>query len=189
MKFLWLTTYFVALIWSAANPHDYFTWFLEAAPALVGLGILAITHNRFPLTPAALCANPHSLLILFIGAHFTYSQVDTFKFRRDFFGWQRNNFDKLGHFGQGFVPAILAREILIRYSVVNGRSWLNLFVISICLAFSALYELFEWGVAVVTGDTAESFLGTQGHKWDTQSDMAMALMGAVLAMLMLSSPR
>ena len=101
-------------------------------------------------------------------------------------GWQRNNYDKLGHFAQGFVPAIIAREILIRNSAVNGRDWLNLFVVSICLAFSALYELFEWGVAVATGDSAESFLGTKGYIWDTQSDMAMALVGAVLSLMILS---
>ena len=125
-------------------------------------------------------------LILFLGAHYTYAEVETFKFVRDFFGWQRNNYDKVGHFAQGFVPAIVAREVLIRHRVVNGRAWLNLFVISICLAFSALYELFEWGVAAATGDSAESFLGTQGYMWDTQSDMAMALLGACLALIFLA---
>jgi putative membrane protein len=125
-------------------------------------------------------------LILFVGAHYTYAAVDIFKWVRDFFAWQRNNYDKLGHFAQGFVPAIIAREIFIRNHVVNGRTWLNLFVISICLAFSALYELFEWGVAIATDDSAESFLGTQGYMWDTQSDMAMALMGAVMTLLFLS---
>ncbi len=165
MRFVWLATYFAALVWSAVNPHDYFTWFLEAAPALIALAVLAATHN---------------------GAHYTYAAVDIFKWVRDFFAWQRNNYDKLGHFAQGFVPAIIAREIFIRNHVVNGRTWLNLFVISICLAFSALYELFEWGVAVATGDSAESFLGTQGYMWDTQSDMAMALMGALLSLVILS---
>jgi len=125
-------------------------------------------------------------LILFLGAHYTYAEVDSFKFIRDFFGWQRNNYDKLGHFAQGFVPAIIAREILIRNSIVKSRGWLNLFVVSICLAFSALYELFEWGIAVATGDSAESFLGTQGYMWDTQSDMAMALVGAVVSLLVLT---
>jgi putative membrane protein len=186
MRFVWLATYFAALVWSAVNPHDYFTWFLEAAPALIALGVLAATHKRFPLTPLAYTLILIHCLILFVGAHYTYAAVDTFKWVRDFFGWERNNYDKLGHFAQGFVPAIIAREILIRHSVVNGRSWLNLFVISICLAFSALYELVEWAVAVATGDSAESFLGTQGYMWDTQSDMAMALTGAVLSLVMLS---
>jgi putative membrane protein len=186
MKLVWLTAYFAGLIWSAVNPHDYFTWFLEAAPALIGLAVLSMTRRRFPLTPLAYTLILVHSLILFLGAHYTYAQVDTFKFFRDFFGWQRNNYDKLGHFAQGFTPAILAREILLRNRVVNGRGWLNLFVVSICLAFSALYEMFEWGVAVATGDSAESFLGTQGYLWDTQSDMAMALVGAVLALVFLA---
>lgn len=186
MKLAWLAAYLTGLVWSASNPYDYFTWFLEALPALVGLAVLAATHKRFPLTRLSYTLILIHCLILFIGAHYSYAQVDTFKFVREFFGWQRNNYDKLGHFAQGFVPAIIAREILIRNAVVNGRGWLNLFVISICLAFSALYELFEWGVAVATGDSAESFLGTQGYMWDTQSDMAMALAGAILSLAILS---
>jgi putative membrane protein len=186
MKLVWLTTYFAGLVWSAVNPHDYFTWFLEAAPALIGLAVLIATRERFPLTPLAYMLILIHTLILFLGAHYTYADVDTFKFVRDFFGWHRNNYDKLGHFAQGFVPAIIAREILIRNRVVNGRGWLNLFVVSVCLAFSALYEMFEWGVAVATGDSAESFLGTQGYMWDTQSDMAMALIGAIVSLLLLS---
>ena len=186
MKLVGLLIYSAALIWSAINPHDYFTWFLEAAPALIALVILTATHRRFPLTPLAYVLILIHCLILFIGAHYTYAQVDTLKFVRDFFGWERNNYDKLGHFAQGLVPAVIAREILLRNSVVNGRRWLNLFVVSLCLAFSALYELFEWGVAVVTGDSAESFLGTQGYMWDTQSDMAMALTGAILSLIILS---
>ena len=185
MKLVWLTVYFAGLIWSAVNPHDYFTWFLEAAPALIGLAVLWATYKRFPLTSLAYTLILIHCLILFLGAHYTYAQVDTFKFIRDWFGWQRDNYDKLGHFAQGFVPAILAREILLRNRVVNGRGWLNLFVVSICLAFSALYEMFEWGVAVATGDSAESFLGTQGYLWDTQSDMAMALIGAVVSLFLL----
>ena len=186
MKFLWLAAYWAALVWSAINPQDYFTWFLEAVPALLVVVILAATHKQFPLTPLAYTLILMHCLILFLGAHYTYAEVDTFKFVRDFFGWQRNNYDKLGHFAQGFVPAITPREVLIRHRVVNGRVWLNLFVISLCLAFSALYELFEWGVAVSTGDSAESFLGTQGYMWDTQSDMAMALLGAGLAVAFLA---
>lgn len=182
----WLVTYFAALIWSVVEPQDYFTWFLEAAPALFGLLLIAVTYRRFPLTSLTYTLILIHCVILFIGAHYTYAQVDTFKVVRDFFGWQRNNYDKVGHFAQGFVPAIIAREVLIRKAVINGRGWLNLFVISVCLAFSALYELFEWGVAVVTGDSAESFLGTQGYIWDTQSDMAMALLGAIVALLLFS---
>ena len=186
MKLLWLAIYFTGLVWSAVDPHDYFTWFLEAVPALIGLAALVATRKRFPLTSLAYTLILLHCLILFLGAHYTYAEVDAFKFVRDFFGWQRNNYDKLGHFVQGFVPAIIAREILIRNSAVDGRGWLNLIVVSICLAFSALYELFEWGVAVATGDSAESFLGTQGYMWDTQSDMAMALAGAALAIIVFS---
>ena len=186
MKLLWLSAYFTGLIWSVSHPHDYFTWSLEAAPALIGLAILAWTYSRFPLTPLAYTLILIHCLILFLGAHYSYAEVDTFKFIRDFFGWRRNNYDKLGHFAQGFVPAILAREVLLRNAVVNGRGWLNLFVVSLCLAFSALYELFEWAVAVGTGDSAENFLGSQGYVWDTQSDMAMALVGALTALTILS---
>jgi putative membrane protein len=186
IKLVGLLIYFAALIWSAINPHDYFTWLLEATPALIALVILTVTHKRFPLTSLAYILILIHCLILLLGAHYTYAEVDTFRFIRNWFGWQRNNYDKLGHFAQGFVPAIIAREILLRNSVVNSRRWLNLFVLSLCLGFSALYELFEWGVAVVTGDSAESFLGTQGYMWDTQSDMAMALMGAILSLIILS---
>jgi len=186
MKLLWLAAYWGALVWSAIRPQDYFTWFLEALPALIVFVILAATYRRFRLTTLAYTLILLHCLILFLGAHYTYAEVDTFKFVRDFFGWQRNNYDKVGHFAQGFVPAIVAREVLIRHRAVSGRAWLNLFVISICLAFSALYELFEWGVAVATGDSAESFLGTQGYMWDTQSDMAMALLGACLALILLA---
>jgi len=186
MKRLWLAAYWGALIWSVIKPQDYFTWFLEALPALVVFIILVATYKRFPLTPLAYGLILIHCLILFLGAHYTYAEVDTFKFVRDLFGWQRNNYDKLGHFAQGFVPAIIAREVLIRHRAVNGRCWLNLFIVSICLAFSALYELFEWGVAAATGDSAESFLGTQGYMWDTQSDMAMALLGACLALAFLA---
>lgn len=186
MKTIGLTIYFAVLAWSVIAPHDYFTWFLEAAPALIALVVLAATYRRFPLTLLAYGLILIHCVILFLGAHYTYADVNTFRFVRDFFGWQRNNYDKLGHFVQGFVPAIVAREILIRNSVVNGRGWLNLFVVSVCLAFSALYELFEWAVAVMTGDSAESFLGTQGYIWDTQSDMAMALLGALLALVFLA---
>ena len=182
----WLLIYLTGLLWSLANPHDYFTWFLEAAPALIALLLLTATYKSFPLTPLAYTLILVHCLILFLGAHYTYAQVDAFKIVRDYFGWQRNNYDKVGHFAQGFVPAIIAREVLLRRSAVNGRGWLNLFVISICLAFSALYEIFEWIVAAVTGDSAEGFLGTQGYVWDTQSDMAMALLGVILALSLLS---
>lgn len=126
-------------------------------PALIGLAVLAATRKHFPLPPFAYGLILLHCWILFLGAHYTYAEVNTFRFIRDLFGWQRNNYDKLGHFAQGFVPAIIARKILLRRSAVIGRGWLNLFVISLCLGFSALYELFEWAVAVITGDSAENF--------------------------------
>lgn len=132
MKLLWLAAYWGALVWSAIRPQDYFTWFLEALPALIVFVILAATYRRFRLTTLAYTLILLHCLILFLGAHYTYAEVDTFKFVRDFFGWQRNNYDKVGHFAQGFVPAIVAREVLIRHRAVSGRAWLNLFVISIC---------------------------------------------------------
>jgi len=121
-----------------------------------------------------------------VGGHYTYAEVPLFDTIKEIFNLERNNYDKVGHFAQGFVPAIIAREILIRKSVVNSRIWLNVFVISICLAFSAFYELIEWWVAISTGENAEAFLGTQGYIWDTQSDMAMALFGAICAILFLA---
>ncbi len=121
-----------------------------------------------------------------VGGHYTYAEVPLFDTIKEFFNLERNNYDKVGHFAQGFVPAIIAREILIRKSVVNGRAWLNVFIVSICLAFSAFYELIEWWVAILTGENAEAFLGTQGYIWDTQSDMAMALLGAFCAIIFLA---
>ncbi len=121
-----------------------------------------------------------------VGGHYTYAEVPLFDTIKELFNFERNNYDKIGHFAQGFVPAIIAREILIRKHVVNGNSWLNVFIISICLAFSAFYELIEWWVAISTGEDAEAFLGTQGYIWDTQSDMAMALFGAICAIVFLA---
>jgi len=121
-----------------------------------------------------------------VGGHYTYAEVPLFDVIKDWFSMERNNYDKVGHFFQGFVPAILAREILIRLEVINGKAWLNLFIVSICLAFSAFYEMIEWWVAILSGENATAFLGTQGYIWDTQSDMAFALIGAISALLLLS---
>jgi len=183
--FLWLAIFFTVLIWSVINPYDYPTWILEVFPALAGLLILGFTRRRFPLTPLAYELILIFSLILMVGGHYTYARVPLFEDLSIWFGWGRNNYDKLGHFAQGFVPAIIAREILVRLSVVNGRGWLNLVVVSLCLAVSALYELVEWTVALISKEAAASFLGTQGYVWDTQSDMAMALLGAIVALLVL----
>jgi putative membrane protein len=183
---LWLTSFIVVLVWSAINPYDQFTWFLEVFPALIGFCMVIATYHRFPLTPILYSLILVHSIILMVGGHYTYAQVPIFDTIKDIFSLTRNNYDKVGHFFQGFMPAILAREILLRKKIVNGRLWLNGFIISICLAFSAFYELIEWWVALLTGEGAEAFLGTQGYIWDTQSDMAWALIGAISALVFLT---
>ena len=183
---VWLALFFLALGWSAWRPHDYPTWWLEVLPALVVLIVLFLTRERFPLTPLAYWLILIHSVILMVGGHYTYAEVPVGDWVRDLTGGERNNYDKLGHLAQGFVPAIVVREILVRNYVVAKRSWLAVIVVSICLAFSAFYELVEWWVALLSAEAAESFLGTQGYVWDTQSDMFLALLGAVLALLMLS---
>jgi len=186
MKILWISTFLLVFLWSAVQPADYFTWFLEVVPALLGAVILAVTYSRFKLTTLAYVLILVHCIILMIGGHYTYANVPLFDWLRDYLGFERNNYDKVGHFAQGFIPAIVAREILVRKAVVNGRKWLSFLVVCFCLAFSAFYELIEWWVAVSTGESAEAFLGTQGYIWDTQSDMGLALLGAVVSLLLLS---
>lgn len=177
--------FFAVLIWSGINPRDQFTWVLEVAPAIIGGILMAATYNSFRLTPLLYFLVLLHCLILMVGGHYTYAEVPLFE---GLWGSQRNNFDKLAHFIQGFVPALLAREVLIRKRVVNGDYWRAYIVISICLAFSAFYELIEWWAALASGENAEAFLGTQGYVWDTQSDMGLALLGAICALLLLSTP-
>lgn len=184
---LWLTIFITVFIWSAVAPKDYFTWFLEVLPALIAVAIMAQTRKKFPLTP--LCSGLILIhcVILMVGGHYTYAEVPLFDWLSDFFGGTRNNYDKVGHFAQGFVPAIVAREILIRHDVIKKPAWLDFIVVSICLAISAFYELIEWWVALLSEEAAESFLGTQGFVWDTQSDMLLALIGAILAVRLLKA--
>jgi putative membrane protein len=184
--FLWLLIFFLALIWSAIRPHDYFTWFLEVAPAIAGFLALALTFRNFRFTGLVYWLILIHAIILMIGGHYTYAEVPLFNWIRDAFAMSRNNYDKIGHFAQGFVPAIIAREILIRQSPLKQGKLLSFIVVCICLAISALYELIEWWVAIATGTAAEAFLGTQGYSWDTQSDMLFALIGAVASLLFLS---
>jgi putative membrane protein len=186
LNFAWLSIFFGVLAWSAWNPHDYPTWWLEVAPALVGLLLLLATRRHFPLTPLCYWLILGHSVVLMVGGHYTYAEVPAGDWLRDLTGGDRNNYDKLGHLVQGFVPAIIAREILIRNRVVARRGWLGLIVVSICLSVSALYELIEWWVALLSQEAAEAFLGTQGYEWDTQSDMFLALLGAVLAIVTLS---
>ncbi len=156
------------------------------SPALIGAAVLAATWRSFRLTPLLYALILAHAVVLMVGGHYTYAEVPLFDTIRDLTGSERNNYDKVGHFFQGFVPALIAREILLRLDVVRGRGWLNLYIVSICLAFSAFYELIEWWVALLTGEDAEAFLGTQGYAWDTQSDMAWALTGAIVAILALA---
>ena len=172
--------------WSAVRPHDGFTWFLEVLPVLIGLPLAFALQRKFPLSTLLLVLLWWHAVLLIVGGHYTYARVPLGNWAMDWFGWSRNNYDKLGHFTQGFVPAVLAREILLRTSPLKGSKWLGFLVVSVCLAFSALYELMEWAVAVASGAAAEDFLGTQGDPWDTQTDMALALVGAILALLVMS---
>jgi putative membrane protein len=174
------------LAWSAVRPHDYFTWFLEVVPIFIGLPVVLALQRRLPLSNLLLVLLWWHSVILIFGGHYTYARVPLGDWAMGWFGWTRNNYDKLGHFAQGFVPAILVRELLRRTSPLKGSKWLPVLVVSVCLAFSALYELFEWLTAVLSGAAAEDFLGTQGDPWDTQTDMAMALVGAIVALLLLT---
>jgi putative membrane protein len=187
MKYLWLSIFTPVLIWSAVLPKDPFTWFLEVLPVFIGLYILLLTYKKYPLTPLLYILILIHMIILMVGGHYTYAEVPLFEWFKEIFDHDRNNYDKVGHFAQGFMPAILAREILIRKELMQGsRIWLNYIILSIILAFSAFYELVEWWVALAIGEDAEAFLGTQGYVWDTQSDMGYALLGGIMALLLLS---
>jgi putative membrane protein len=182
----WMASLLAVFIWSAINPHDYFTWFLEVLPVLLGLAILAITCRRFTFTPLVYWLIWLHMLVLMVGSHYTYAEVPLFEWLKPVFGWNRNNYDKVGHFMQGFVPVMIAREILIRQKVVAKRGWLPAILILVILGTSAAYELIEWGVSVITGSVGDSFLGTQGYIWDTQSDMFMCFLGSIIALILLS---
>jgi len=184
---VWIAIFIAVLVWSGIGPHDYPTWFLEVFPAIAAAIVLWYTRGSFPLTPLVYVLILIHCVILMVGGHYTYAEVPLFDWLRDTFDLSRNNYDKLGHFAQGFVPAIVAREVVIRKQVFNSPRWRDFFIVCFCLGFSAFYELIEWWVALLSEEAAESFLGTQGYVWDTQSDMFWALIGAVLALLILGS--
>jgi len=186
MRNLWLIIFFATLVWSGIEPKDSPTWILEVLPAVVGFAVLVATRHRFPLTSLAYLLILAHCIVLMVGGHYTYAEVPLFDWIRDGFGLERNNYDKLGHFMQGFVPAIVAREILVRNAIIAGKGWMSFIIICICLAISAFYELIEWWVAILSDEAAEAFLGTQGYVWDTQSDMMYALVGAIAALVLLS---
>lgn len=176
----------VVLAWSAIGPYNYFTWFLEVAPVLIGVPILAAWRKRLPFTNLVYVLIAVHMAILMVGGHYTYARVPLFDWLRDTLGLARNHYDRVGHFAQGFVPAMIAREVLLRTTSLKRGKMLVFLILSIALAISGAYELIEWAAAELTGEAAEDFLGTQGDVWDTQKDMALALAGAVVALAALS---
>jgi len=181
----WIAVFVTVLVWSAIHPKDFFTWLLEVLPALIGAGVLWFTRESFPLTRLTYTLILVHCVILMVGGHYTYAEVPLGEWIRDAFDQSRNNYDKLGHFAQGFIPAIIARELVIRKEVFNSTRWRDFFIVCFSLGFSAFYELIEWWVALFSSEAADSFLGTQGYVWDTQSDMGWALFGAVTALILL----
>ena len=186
MRIAWILVFMVVLIWSGIAPKDFMTWCLEVFPAVIGAAVLWFTRERFPLTTMVYVLILIHCVILMVGGHYTYAEVPLGDWWRDANGGMRNDYDKLGHLAQGFIPAMVARELVIRLNVFNSVRWRNFFIVSFCLGFSALYELVEWWVALLSEEAAASFLGTQGYIWDTQSDMGWALFGAIAALVLLS---
>ena len=181
----WVLIFVGVLLWSGIEPKDTTTWFLEVLPALIAFAILYWTRDSFRLTTLAYVLILIHCVILMVGGHYTYAEVPVGDWFRDWLNQDRNDYDKLGHVAQGFVPVIVAREVSLRLGVFRTRAWMNFFIVAMCLGISAFYELIEWWVALLSDEAADAFLGTQGYVWDTQSDMAMALAGAVLALLLL----
>jgi putative membrane protein len=175
----------LVLVWSGIRPFDFPTWVLEVFPALLGIPLLLITHRRFAFTPLVYTLMAAHVCLLAVGGHYTYALVPAGEWFREWLHLSRNHYDRLGHLAQGFVPAMIARELLVRLRVVSSAAWRNFFIVSICLAISATYELLEWSTALVLGQKSDAFLGTQGDPWDTQEDMFMALVGAVTALPLL----
>ncbi|SEA37964.1 putative membrane protein [Desulfuromusa kysingii] len=186
LPMLLLIIVLLALGISFYKPYDQLTWLLETAPVMIGIVLILLTWRHFPLTPLLCCLLSFHALILILGGHYSYAKVPLGFWLEDLFDFSRNNYDRIGHIAQGFVPAILAREILLRRSPLVPGKWLFFLVTSVCLAFSAFYELLEWWTALLSGDAATAFLGTQGDIWDTQWDMFFAFSGAMAAQLLLS---
>lgn len=175
------------LVWSGWQPYDRFTWWLEIFPGLVGLIVLGATYRRFRFTTLCYTLIALHICLLCVGGHYTYARVPLFDWLREIFHWHRNHYDRLGHFAQGLVPAMIARELFVRLKILNRTRWMPFLIVCVCLAISAFYELIEWWTALLSGDAAVSFLATQGDVWDTQEDMLMALIGAICALVFLRS--
>jgi len=188
MKYIYflITLFVISLLASVINPKESFTCFLEVIPAIIGFFILAFTFKKFRFTNFTYTLILIHCIILFIGGHYTYAEVPLFDYIKEVFHQSRNNYDKVGHFAQGFVPAMIIRELFIRKEVINNKSFFNFIIVCICLAISAAYEFIEWFVSLATGEGGDSFLGTQGYIWDTQSDMLYATIGAIAALILFS---
>lgn len=184
--YLLIILFLIGLAISAINPHDYFTWLLEVFPAIIGFIILVFTFKSFKFTYLTYIFILIHCYILFIGGHYTYAKVPLFEWIKEVFNQSRNNYDKVGHFIQGFVPAMIARELYIRKEIVKKGYWLAFLTVCTCVTISVLYEFLEWFVAIASGESAESFLGTQGYVWDTQSDMLYAMIGAICMVVFFS---
>ncbi|MGW2918274.1 DUF2238 domain-containing protein [Streptomyces angustmyceticus] len=177
---------FLALALSGLQPHDRTTWIMETCWVMVGLPLLVVVWRRFPLSPLLCCLLALHALVLIVGGHYTYSEVPLGHWLQDALDLSRNPYDRIGHLMQGFVPAILVRELLVRTSPLRGSAWLAPLTVCACLAFSAFFEMIEWWSALAGGSAADAFLATQGDPWDTQWDMACALVGAIVSLLLLS---
>lgn len=188
MKKYWILIilFLLGLVLSGIQPHDYFTWLLEVFPAIIGLIVLLLTFKKFKLSDLTYFLILAHCYILFIGGHYTYAEVPLFDWIKDTFEQSRNNYDKVGHFAQGFVPAMIVRELFVRKEIVKQGSWLLFLTVCVCISISVFYEFLEWLVAIIIGESADSFLGTQGYVWDTQSDMLYATIGAMCMVLFIS---
>lgn len=185
MRVIWIGIFMGVLIWSGIGPKDTVIWCLEVFPAVLGGIVLWVTRKRFPLTSLVYALILIHCVILMVGGHYTYAEVPLGEWFREAFDGTRNNYDKLGHLAQGFIPVMIARELMIRLRVFESVRWRDFFLVCFCLALSAFYELIEWWVALLSDEAADAFLGTQGYAWDTQSDMGWALFGAIAALLLL----
>ena len=184
--FLLLAILTAVFAWSGCYPYDFLTWCLEVFPGVIGVIVLIATYRRFRFTTLCYVLIVAHISILCVGGHYTYARVPLFEWLEPVFGWHRNHYDRLGHFAQGFVPALITREIFLRLHVLNRTKWLPFLVLSVCMFISSFYELIEWWTALTKGEAAVAFLGTQGDVWDTQEDMFMALIGASCALLFVS---
>lgn len=171
--------FFAGLFVSAINPHDYFTWILEVFPAIIGFIVLLATFKSFRFTFFTYVMILLHCYVLFIGGHYTYAQVPLFDWIKEVLHQSRNNYDKLGHFTQGFAPALITRELFIRKNIIQNKTWTAVLTVTVCMSISMLYEFLEWFVSITSGSSGDSFLGTQGDIWDTQSDMLFATIGAI----------